>query len=185
MKQDKAKNLTTTLDEKNISELRAGDIVNISGKMITARDKAYERILELLREGGELPVSLEGEVVYHCGPLVSRVGGGWRVVSAGPTTSGRMDDVQVEFVERTGVKGIVGKGGMGEGVSRRVGELGCVYLGFPGGAGALAARSVVSVEDVFWEDLGVAEALWVLNVESFGPLVVGVDLDGGNIYEGE
>jgi len=127
-------------------------------------------------------LDLTGAVVYHCGPLVKRTSGGWKVLSAGPTTSARLDDVQAEFVRRTGVRGLIGKGGVGAQVAEELSRLGCVYFAFPGGAGALAARSIKSVKHVYWKELGLAEALWVLRVEDFGPLVVAVDVHGKNLY---
>lgn len=173
--------LETPLKSEDVNDLKAGDSVEISGTLITARDEAYERILKFLNEGKELPVNFEDSLVYHCGPLVKTMNG-WNVVSAGPTTSARLDDLQVDFVENTGVSGLIGKGGLGKDVASEVSSLGCVYLAFTGGAGALAADSIVRVKDVFWKDLGIPESLWVLEVQNFGPLTVGVDLSGGNIY---
>jgi tartrate/fumarate subfamily iron-sulfur-dependent hydro-lyase beta chain len=93
-----------------------------------------------------------------------------------------MDLVQAEFVKLTGVRVLVGKGGVGGKVADQLARLGCIYLAFPGGAGALAAKSIEKIERVFWEDLGDAEALWVLNVRDFGPLVVAIDTKGNNLY---
>lgn len=157
--------------------LRAGDIVTIDGRIITARDKAYARIIA----GKKLPIDLHGGVIYHCGPLARRTAKGWQILSAGPTTSARMDPMQVDFVRRTGVKALVGKGGIGEEVAGHLAKLGCAYLAFTGGAGVLAASQVEEVENVFWEDLG-PEAIWVLRVKDFGPLVVAIDMTGGNLY---
>jgi tartrate/fumarate subfamily iron-sulfur-dependent hydro-lyase beta chain len=89
--------------------------------------------------------------------------------------------MQAEFVERTGVRGLVGKGGIGEEVAEKLAQLGCVYLAFPGGAGVLAAQAITRVEKIFWKELG-AEALWMLRVRDFGPLVVAIDVKGGNLY---
>ena len=145
---------------------------------MTARDKAYARAIS----GTKLPVKLQGGVVYHCGPLAKRTPSGWKILSAGPTTSARMDPVQAEFVKLTGVRALVGKGGVGGEVADQLARLGCIYLAFPGGAGALAAKSIEKIERVFWEDLGDAEALWVLDVRDFGPLVVAIDTKGNNLY---
>lgn len=179
---DEIVNLNPPLEERDVESLGIGDLVEISGTMVTARDEAYERILETARGGGDLPVNLEGGVVYHCGPLVESEDGGWRIVAAGPTTSARLDDMQVEFVRTTGVRCLIGKGGMSADVSREVGGLGCVYLAFPGGAAALAADAIESVRDVIWLDLGIPEAVWVLEVEGFGPLTVATDVEGESLY---
>lgn len=174
--------LETPLSSEDVEGLRVGDVVEVSGKVFTARDKAYERIIRLSEDGEKTPLNLKGGVIYHCGPLAKNINGEWRIFSAGPTTSNRLDDNQVKFVETTGVKGLIGKGGVSQEVGRIIGELGCVYLAFTGGAGALASKSIKSVENVFWEDLGKAEAIWELKVEKFGPLIVSVDLEGNNIY---
>jgi len=93
-----------------------------------------------------------------------------------------MDQIQAKFVKLTGVRALIGKGGVGEKVAGQLARLGCVYLAFPGGTGALAAKSVAKIEGVFWRDLGIPEALWVLRVRDFGPLVVAIDTRGDNIY---
>lgn len=174
--------LKPPLSEREVKKLRAGDFVKLTGKIVTARDNAYARMLKLLRARKRLPVDLRGGVVYHCGPLVKRTPKGWKVISAGPTTSARLDELQAEFVRRTGVRALVGKGGIGEKVAREISGLGCVYLAFPGGAGALAARAIKSVERVLWRDLGPAEALWTLQVRDFGPITVAVDTRGRSLY---
>ncbi|MEA1904319.1 MAG: FumA C-terminus/TtdB family hydratase beta subunit [Candidatus Hadarchaeota archaeon] len=174
--------LKPPLSEREVKKLRAGEFVKLTGKIVTARDRAYARMLKLLRSRKRLPVDLRDGVIYHCGPLVKRTPKGWKVISAGPTTSARLDEIQAEFVRRTGVRALVGKGGISEKVARKIGGLGCVYLAFPGGAGALAAQAIRSVERVLWRDLGPAEALWTLQVRDFGPLTVAVDTHGRSLY---
>lgn len=179
------KNTTTLrppLSENDVRRLRVGEFVKLTGRIVTARDKAYARMLKLLRSGKRPPVDLRGGVIYHCGPLVQRTPKGWKIISAGPTTSARLDDVQEEFVRRTGVSALVGKGGIDEKVAGEISKLGCLYLAFPGGAGALAARSIRFIERMIWPDLGLTEALWVLRVRNFGPLTVAVDTQGRNLY---
>ena len=165
-----------------VKKLEAGDLVRITGTLVAARDKAYARILDRLRAKKQLPFKLRGATIYHCGPLVERTPEGWRVISAGPTTSARLDSMQVEFVKRTNTKALVGKGGMGADVAKGVSKLGCAYLAFPGGVGAVAARAVKSVENMYWQDLGLAEAIWMFRVEDFGPLVVAIDTKGRSLY---
>jgi len=173
------KTLTPPLSEREVKRLRASEVVRITGRLYTARDRAYARAIGLLRQGKRLPVDLRGGVVYHCGPLAK----GRKIISAGPTTSARLDHLQAEFVERTGVRALVGKGGVREEVAEELAGLGCVYLAFPGGTGVLAARAITGVERVFWRDLGEGEALWVLRVRDFGPLVVAIDAKGKNLYK--
>ncbi len=174
----KITNLKTPLGENDVKSLRAGDVVAIDGTMITARDKAYAKITS----GKKSPIDLRGGIIYHCGPLVKKTAKGWQVISAGPTTSARLDQMQADFVKRTGVRALVGKGGVDREVAGSLAKLGCVYLAFTGGAGALAASHVEEVENVFWEELG-PEAMWVFKVKSFGPLVVAIDTAGGDLYE--
>ncbi len=170
--------LKTPLTDAQLRKLKAGDFVAITGKIVTARDRVYARVVS----GQKIPVDLKGGVVYHCGPLVKRSGKSVKIISAGPTTSGRMDEMQVEFLKRTGAKAIIGKGGVGEEVAKNLKRFGCVYLSFTGGAGVLAASFIKKIESNFWSDLGDAESMWVLDVENFGPLVVAVDLHGNNLY---
>ena len=175
--------LRTPISEEDVRRLQLGDVIYISGIMVTARDSAHRRAMEILRAGGSLPVDLRGGVLYHCGPVVKKVGEEWRVVAAGPTTSIRMEPFEAEFIKLTGVRVIVGKGGMGADTTRACKEYGAVYTVFTGGCGALAANAIKHVQRVEWFDLGVPEALWVFEVEEFGPLVVTIDAHGSNFHE--
>jgi len=177
--------LRTPLSSEDVEKLRVGDIVYVSGIMVTARDEAHKKILETLEKGEPLPIDLRGLVLYHCGPVVrKRPDGTWEVVAAGPTTSMRMESVEAEFIEKTGVKMIVGKGGMGRRTAEAMKKHKAVYAVFTGGAGALAAEKIKRVVDVYWlEELGIPEAVWVFEVEEFGPLVVTIDTTGRNFYE--
>ena len=114
--------------------------------------------------------------------MVKREGENWKIISAGPTTSARLEMYEAEFIEKTGVKIIVGKGGMGEKTAEACKKFGAVYAIFTGGAGALAAKAVEKVEKVEWLDLGVPEALWIMKVKEFGPLTVVIDSTGKNFY---
>ena len=173
--------LKTPLKREDVLNLKAGDVVYVSGEIFTARDRAHQRALEYMEKGLELPVSFDGSVVYHCGPIIVREGEGWRVVSAGPTTSTRMNAVTPEILKRVSVMAIIGKGGMNEGVVEALKGKG-VYLAYTGGAGALAAGAVKRVKGVFWDDLGMPEAVWVFEVERFGPCVVAIDAHGNSLY---
>jgi len=177
--------LNTPLSENDVRKLRVGDVVYLTGTIITARDSAHKRALDLAKQGklNQLPVQFEGLAVYHCGPVVSRLNGGWKVVAAGPTTSTRMETVEPDFIKTFKVRAIIGKGGMGPKTTAAMKEFGAFYGAFTGGAAALAAAAIKTVRDVHWLDLGVPEALWVFEVENFGPLVVAIDSHGNNIYE--
>ncbi len=177
--------LRTPLSDEDVEKLRVGDIVYVTGIMVTARDEAHKKILETIEKGEKLPIDLRGLVLYHCGPVVRRrPDGTWEVVAAGPTTSMRMESVEAEFIEKTGVKMIVGKGGMGKRTAEAMRKHKAVYAVFTGGAGALAADRIKRVVDVYWlDELGIPEAVWVFEVENFGPLVVTIDSTGRNYYE--
>jgi fumarate hydratase subunit beta len=176
--------LQTPLKIEDIEKLNAGDIVYISGEILTARDEAHARILEMKEKGEELPFSLEGAVVYHCGPLMQKNGKGgqeeWKVVSAGPTTSGRMSKMTPPLLKAHNVRAIIGKGGMKNVSEAMKGR--CVYLAYTGGCAALAAELIKEVETVHWLDLGMPEAVWVLRIEKFGPLIAGIDTKGKDIF---
>lgn len=171
-----SKLLQTPLSIKDVEKLKLGDVVYLSGEIVTARDKAHGRIIE----SGRAPASLN--LVYHCGPHVKK-NKSWRILSAGPTTSARMNRYTKLLLEKFGTRAIIGKGGMGSESLEAFSKHRCVYLAFTGGCGVLAAQRIKEVKEVHWLDLGVPEALWVLRVENFGPLVVAMDCRGGTMYK--
>ncbi|HIH77962.1 MAG TPA: fumarate hydratase [Halobacteria archaeon] len=171
------KRITTPLKDKDVRDLKIGDIVSITGTIYTARDETHLRLLE---EGS--PVDLEGAVIFHCGPIVEKTDEGWEIVAAGPTTSSRMNSLEPKTIERFKIRGIIGKGGMDSNTLEAMKEYGCVYLAITGGAALLAAKSIERVESVYWLDLSMPEAMWVLKVKDFGPLVVAMDTKGESIY---
>ncbi len=175
--------LTTPISEEDVRKIRVGDILYITGRVYSARDAGHRRALELLNSGKALPVDFRNMVVYHVGPVVKKVGNEWEIVSAGPTTSARLEMYEAEFIEKTGVRVIIGKGGMGKKTAEACKKFGAVYAIFTGGAGALAAKAIEKVEGVKWLDLGIPEALWILKVKDFGPLTVTIDSTGRNFYE--
>lgn len=161
-------NLSTPLGDEVLS-LRAGDNVTLSGTVYTARDEAHLR----MREVG-IPFDPRGAAVYHCGPVIKDS----RILAAGPTTSARMNAL-TGFLLDAGVRALIGKGGMGEEV--RCALLGRgVYLALTGGCAVLAA-SRMSLSGVYFSDLGMAEAVWVIELRSL-PLVVGIDSAGNDIF---
>lgn len=160
--------LQTPLSDADVEKLVAGDVVFLSGKIFTSRDKAHA----LIRRRG-CPVSLTGAALYHCGPLIQDS----RVLSAGPTTSGRMARYTDEILG-LGVRAIIGKGGLpGEPFRDRA-----VYLAYPGGCGAAAAEQL-KVSGVHLPELGMAESLWVFEAAEFGPMIVAVDAHGKDLYQ--
>ena len=170
--------LKTPIAVEEVRALSAGDVIHVSGVLFTARDEAHRLLLE---RGAPFP--LEGLALFHCGPVVRKGEVGWEVIAAGPTTSMRMESMEPEFLRRFRPRVIIGKGGMGEGTLRALGEVGAVYCHFTGGAGALAAQRIARVREVhFLEELGVPEAVWVFEVERFGPLVVAMDAHGRSLY---
>jgi fumarate hydratase subunit beta len=175
--------LSTPISEKTVRKLRVNDTLYLSGTIVTARDAAHKRALRFYEEGKQMPVNLEGLAVFHCGPLVKKEDGGWRVVAAGPTTSSRMDLFEDRFIKNFKVRVVVGKGGMGKKTADAMKQYGAVYGAFTGGAAVLAAKAIKQVKSVEWSDLGMPEALWTLEVEDFGPLTVAIDTHGNNLFE--
>ena len=170
--------LRTPAAREDLSPLRAGDAVLLSGTVYTARDAAHKRMMELLDEGGELPFPVKGSALYYVGPTPERPG---EVVgSAGPTTSGRMDAYSPRLLE-LGQAVMIGKGARSAAVKEAVVKHGAVYLAALGGAGALMAACIKKLEVLCWEDLG-CEAVRRLEVEDM-PLTVILDAHGGDLYE--
>ena len=175
--------LRLPLGEDVARSLRVGDRLYLSGRLFTARDAAHRLLAERLARHEKPPWESSLDTVYHCGPLAARCDEGWRILSAGPTSSTRLEPYAPALVEGLSLHLLVGKGGMGERTEQALREQGAAYAHFTGGAGALAARAVERVDDVFWlEELGMPEAVWLLSVRRFGPLLVAIDSVGGNLY---
>jgi fumarate hydratase subunit beta len=175
--------LKTPLSEKDVRALKVGDMVTIDGTIITGRDEVHIRALEHAREGRKLPLDLNGAVIFHAGPIMKKDGGKWKVIAAGPTTSSRMNSMEPEFIERFNVRAIIGKGGMSQPTVDAMTKFGCVYLAFTGGAAVQGAEGIADVRGVEWLDLGMPEAMWILEVKSFGPLTVAIDTNGDSLYK--
>jgi fumarate hydratase subunit beta len=174
--------LKTPISEEEARRLRVNDTLYISGTVVTARDQAHERALEYAQKGKPLPVNLEGLAVFHCGPVMRRQDDNWVAVAAGPTTSARMETLEAEFIRNFKPRVIIGKGGMGEKTTRAMAKHGAVYGAFTGGAAVLAARAIKNVKGAVWLDLGMPDAMWVLEVDELGPLLVAIDSRGNNLY---
>jgi fumarate hydratase class I len=179
---------------ERIADLRVGDLVTINGVMVTARDAGHKYLIENFVEGdtpaaeramGEKlrPLLADG-MIYHCGPVVKQHDDGhWEVVAAGPTTSIREEPYQGRIIEHFGVRGVIGKGGMGPGTRDACEANGAVYLHAVGGAASLLAVHIVEVIDVFKrEEFGLPEAFWVIRVENF-PAVVTIDSHGRSLHD--
>jgi len=176
-------NLTTPIKEEDIRKLKANDVLYLTGTIVTARDQAHKRALQLFKDGKKLPINLEGLAVFHCGPIVKKDGDEWKVVAAGPTTSTRMDIFEDEFIKNFKARVIIGKGGMGSRTTEAMQKYGAIYGAFTGGAAVLAAKAIKSVKTVEWIDLGMPEALWIFETKDFGPLTVAIDSHGNNLFE--
>jgi fumarate hydratase subunit beta len=175
--------LTTPISEDDIRKLRVNDLIYITGTIFTARDEAHERALEWFKANKPLPIDPTGLAVFHCGPIVRQVKDGWELIAAGPTTSTRMEMFEDKFIEAFQVRVIIGKGGMGSKTAAAMKKIGAVYGAFTGGAAVLAANTVRRITGVSWLDLGMPEALWIMEVERFGPLIVAIDSTGENLFE--
>ncbi len=177
--------LTTPIPPEDLKKISIGDIVYLTGTVVTARDEAHLKALELHKKGEKPPVDFKGIGLFHCGPVMKKnEEGEWIVVAAGPTTSARMEIFQDEFIRVFQPGIIIGKGGMGERTTKACQEETCIYGYFTGGAALLAANRIKKVKDVFWfEELGMPESLWLFDVENFGPLTITIDTHGGNMTE--
>ncbi len=171
--------LTAPFSEGMIRELKVGDMVEISGTVFTGRDAVHK----WLYEGNIPPLNLQNGIIYHCGPVVIKQKGSWIVTAAGPTTSIREEPYQAGIIEKFGLRGIIGKGGMGGKTLEACRKFGCVYFHAIGGAAQVLAESIKEVENVFGIELfGSPEAIWQLRVESF-PAVVTMDSHGGSLHK--
>jgi len=174
--------LKTPISEDDIRKLKVGDEVLLSGVIVTARDQAHKLMVDekpdFIRE------ELKESVIYHCGPVVKKDDSGkWSFVSAGPTTSIREEPYQADVICEYGVRGVIGKGGMGAKTADGLKKCGAVYFHAIGGAGTLIAFAVKNVKTVYkLEEFGTPEAFWVIEVEDF-PLVVTMDSHGGSLHK--
>ena len=173
--------LSLPLDERTVRELKVGAGVELTGRMITGRDAAHKWLLEDYRE--EVAPFLKGTVIYHCGPVVRQLDDRtYEFVAAGPTTSIREEPYQADVIEKYGLRGVIGKGGMGLQTLAGLEKSGALYLHAVGGAAQVLAQAIRQVERVFMlEEFGVPEALWVIDVVKF-PVMVTMDARGGSLH---
>ncbi len=170
--------INAPMRDEDISVLRAGDYVYITGTVYTARDAAHKRLDEALQKGEKLPINLERNIIYYMGPSPAREGRA--IGSAGPTTASRMDRYTPGFLD-AGLKGMIGKGRRSTEVIDSIIKNKAVYFAAVGGAGALLSRSIISSKIIAYEDLG-TEAIRELEVSNF-PVIVVIDSKGNNLYD--
>jgi tartrate/fumarate subfamily iron-sulfur-dependent hydro-lyase beta chain len=170
--------------QESVAEWRAGDVVFLSGILLTARDLAHRRILDAAEEGRGLPFDPTGLPIFHCGPLARRDGERWTITGLGPTTSARMESSTPAVMERYRTPFLIGKGGMGPATRQAIVKHRAAYLAAVGGTGALGARAVESVLGVYWlEEVGMPDAVCILRVHEYGPLVVTIDSTGRDLHD--
>ncbi len=173
--------LTTPISAEDLEGLQIGDIIYLNGSMTTCRDVAHRRLVE---GGRKLPVSVKDAAIYHAGPIVRSLGNNrFQMVSVGATTSMRMEKFEKEFVKQTGVRVIIGKGGMGKNTEYACRNYKAIHCVFPAGNAVVAASEVEEILDAQWCELGMPETLWNCRVKEFGPLIVSIDTEGRNLFE--
>lgn len=174
--------LSTPVSEEAIRALKLGDEVTISGTLFTGRDAVHK----YLHEGGQLPagVNFKGGILYHCGPVVIKdEQGHWKCVAAGPTTSIREEPYQWQVIRDFGLRGVIGKGGMGEKTLEACKQHGCAYLHAIGGAAQVLAECIKRVRNVYLlEKFGAPEAIWEFEVAHF-PVIVTIDAHGNSLHK--
>lgn len=163
--------------------LRVGDMVLLSGQVVTGRDRAHKFLVNENPDKRDMPFDLEGGVIYHCGPLIAKRDDTYTLIAAGPTTSIRMDMYEPEVITSYGIKGIIGKGGMGPRTLLALKENGAVYFNAISGAAVYLADRIKRVV-TGWkiEEFGAPEAMWVLEVEDF-PVIVTMDAHGNSLHK--
>jgi len=178
---DGKKILTTPISAEDLKDIKIGDIIYLSGSLTTCRDVAHRRVVE---EGREIPVDVRNNAILHAGPIIRPLDNDkFEMVSVGPTTSMRMEKFEYDFVKITGVRVIVGKGGMKENTSNACKDFGCIHCVIPAGNAVVAAVCVEEIVKAEWRDLGMPETLWNCRVKEFGPLIVSIDAQGRNYFE--
>ena len=174
-----SRELVYPFGEETVRSLEVGEMVRISGRLVTGRDRLHKHLFE----GGTCPVDLRDGALYHCGPVALKQDGVWVITAAGPTTSMRHEPYLADLIARHGLRIVLGKGGMGAATRKACEEHGCAYLHAVGGAAAVIAQCVECVEGVhFMREFGCAEAMWVLQVRGL-EAVVTMDARGHSLHE--
>lgn len=168
--------LNTPLSEEQVRQLKVGDVVLLSGLLHTGRDMIHHHLVS-----HDAPIKLNGEVIYHCGPVAIKKDGKWSINAAGPTTSGREEPYQGDIIKKFGVRAVIGKGGMGPKTLAALKEFGAVYLNAIGGAAQYYAKCITDVEGVDFLEFGTPEAMWHMRVKDF-PAIVTMDAHGNSLH---
>lgn len=174
--------LTLPIGNENVEKMAIGDTVYLTGTIYTARDMAHLEIKKLRDSGNPLPADLSGRAIFHAGPVTKKVGDQWEMLVIGPTTSIRMEP-HAKMVGELGVKLIIGKGGMAKDSKEAFQKYKQVYLQAAPGCAVQLASGVKKINNVYWIENGMPEAMWELEAEEFGPLIVTMDAQGNSRYD--
>jgi fumarate hydratase class I len=169
--------LETPISEAKARALKVGDVVLVSGRLVTGRDEVHKYLMH-----HESPSNLQGALLYHCGPVMLKQGDRWVVQAAGPTTSIREEPYQADIIRRFGLRAVMGKGGMGAKTLAALKECGAVYLNAIGGAAQFYARCIKRTDNVHLLELGIPEAMWEMYVEGL-PAIVTMDANGNSLHD--
>lgn len=175
--------LALPLSEDAVRHLRLGEMVTLSGAMVTGRDRVHKYLVEQRPQKSEIPFDLNGTVLYHCGPVMKKTDEGYRVVAAGPTTSMRVELYEADVLRAYSIRGVMGKGGMGGKTLDALRELGAVYFHAIGGAAVYLADRIRKTLGVWGlEEFGPTEAMWIFEAEDF-PAIVTMDAHGNSLHD--
>lgn len=171
------------MTEDDVLSLHVGDMVLITGKIITGRDKIHKFLFNERPARAKIPFNLQGTILYHCGPIIKKAGKGFNIIAGGPTTSMRVEMYEPRIISDYGLRGVMGKGGMGKQTLEALKKNRCVYLHTIGGAAAYLAERVKRVVDV-WKlrEFGSTDAMWLFEVRDF-PAIVTMDAYGRSLHE--
>ncbi|MEC4676148.1 MAG: FumA C-terminus/TtdB family hydratase beta subunit [Nitrospirota bacterium] len=176
------KKIKLPLSSEDVAGLKVGDLVLLSGNMVSGRDRMHKYLVEERPSPDDIPFNLSGAVIYHCGPVIKKVDDSYMVIAAGPTTSMRVEMYEARVIREYGIKGIIGKGGMGGNTLRALQENGCVYFNTTGGAAVYLADRIKKILDVWkLDEFGPTEAMWLFEVDEF-PAIVTMDAHGNNMH---
>ncbi len=177
------KRINLPLTKEDVLSLHTGDMVLINGQIVTGRDRLHKFLFNEKPAMKRIPFNLEGTILYHCGPIIKKTAKGFELIAGGPTTSMRVEMYEHQIISEYGLRGVMGKGGMGKQTLNALKENGCVYLHTIGGAAVYLADRVKRVIGVWkLEEFGMAEAMWVFDVEDF-PAIVTMDAHGRSLHE--
>jgi fumarate hydratase class I len=173
------KKLNFPLTEQDILDLKIGDRVLLSGEIFTGRDLIHHYVVA---ENQNLPIDISNSAIYHCGPVMKKESKTWQVIAAGPTTSIREEPYQAAFIKKTKIRGIIGKGGMGQKTLAALKLEKAVYFHAIGGAAAIYASKISQVINVHYlNEFGIPEALWQMKIKDF-PVIVTMDAHGNSLH---